>query len=74
MKSPALDFSGTVNPIPASNGSVWSLNSAPAKTSPASMRSMSSAPSPKGAMPKGSPASMTASNRVRVSFGWQKSS
>ena len=42
----------TTKPIPASNGSTWSSNSSPAKTSPASIRSMSSASSPSGSKPE----------------------
>ena len=55
MKSSLLVSSGTVKPMPASNGSVWSENSWLAKIRPASIRSMSSASRPSAAMPCCSP-------------------
>ena len=74
MKSSSLVLSGTVKPMPASKGFVWSQNSAPANTSPASTRSMSSASNPSGVRPFGSPASQMASHTSGAFDGWQKTS
>ena len=74
MKSSSFVLSGTVKPMPASNGSAWSQNSEPAKISPASILSMSSASRPMGVRPPGSPASQTASHTPAASSGWQNNS
>lgn len=62
MKSSVFVFSGTVKPMPASNGSVWIAEFVAVEMSPASMRNMSSASSPHGARSNGLPASAIASN------------
>ena len=68
-KLSSLVFRATEKPIPASNGSVWSLNSKPPKINHASILTISKPSSPIGVIPRSFPHSQTLSQTSGASFG-----